>query len=237
MATLTPSRIATLREAPLHAQLKAWYALPGDRIEVPVDGYQVDIVRGEQLIEIQTRGFAGMRPKLEALLARGHAVRIVHPIAVDRWIVNLDADGHALTRRRSPRHGGAADIAIELVSFPELLAHPLLELEVVLTRDEELRRHDPGRCWRRKGWVIVEHRLVEIVDRMLLAGPDDLAGLLPAGLPERFTTADVATGLRRPRATAERLAYCLRRTGRIEAVGRSGRFVEYRMAPAGAGPA
>jgi hypothetical protein len=237
VAVLTPNRLATYREAPLHAQLKAWYARPGDRIEAPVDGYQVDLVRGEQLIEIQTRGFAGMRPKLEALLARGHAIRIVHPVAVDRWIVNLDPDGRPLTRRRSPRHGGAVDVAIELVSFPELLAHPGLELEVVLTRDEELRRHEAGRCWRRKGWVVVEHRLVDVVDRILLAGPADLVRLLPVGLPELFTTADVALGLRRPQAIAERLAYCLRRAGCVEVVGRRGRFVEYRLAAVVAGPA
>ena len=103
---------------------------------------------------------------------------------------------------------------------------------VVLPRDEPLRRHEAGRCWRRKGWVVVEHRLVDIVDRVSLPGPADLAGLLPAGLPERFTTADVALGLRRPQAVAERLAYCLRRLGQIEAVGRRGRFVEYRLASA-----
>lgn len=46
----TPSQaqsgIGTLNEKPLHAALKGWYARPGDRFEVPVDGYLVDIVRG-----------------------------------------------------------------------------------------------------------------------------------------------------------------------------------------------
>jgi len=79
--------IGTLRERPLHASLKRWYARPGDRTEVAVAGYVIDLVRDDLLIEIQTRGFSGMRPKVVSLLDRGHRLRIVHPIAVDRWIV------------------------------------------------------------------------------------------------------------------------------------------------------
>ena len=79
------ARIATLREGPLHASVKRWYAQAGDRVEVPMDGYVVDLVRGDQLIEVQTRGFSGIRAKVRALLALGHAVRIVPPSAVDRW--------------------------------------------------------------------------------------------------------------------------------------------------------
>ena len=211
--------IGILREKPLHASVKRWYARAGDRVEVAVDGYVIDLVRDELLIEVQTRGFSGMRSKVIALLASGHRVRIIHPIAIDRWIVNVDPDGVLLTRRRSPRHGSAADIVAELVSLPELLAHPHFEIEVLLTREEEYRRHDPGRCWRRKGWTVIERRLVEVVDRMLIAGADDLASLLPAGLPDVFTTADLALRLGRPRRTAQQLAYCLRKAGLAESRG------------------
>lgn len=230
--------IGTLRERPLHADLKRWYTQAGDELEVAVDGYVVDIVRGEHLIEIQTRSFAKMRGKLEALLARGFRVRIVHPVAVDRWIVQVDADGALLGRRRSPRHGAISDVAAELVSFPELLAHPGLELEVLLIAEEEYRRHEAGRCWRRKGWVTLERRLVEVLDRVVLAGPQDLARLLPLALPERFTTHELALLLRRPRRAAQQLAYCLRRAGVVEELGKRGHVVEYgRVAAGPASPA
>jgi hypothetical protein len=39
--------IGTLREGVLHAQLKSWYRKPGDRLEVRVAGYVVDVVRGD----------------------------------------------------------------------------------------------------------------------------------------------------------------------------------------------
>ena len=52
--------IGTLNEKPLHAALKDWCARPGDQFEVFVDGFVVDIVRGNLLIEIQT-GKKGMQ--------------------------------------------------------------------------------------------------------------------------------------------------------------------------------
>jgi hypothetical protein len=223
-------RIGMLREKPLHAALKRWYARPGDGIEVGVDGYVIDLVRDDLLIEIQTRGFAGIRPKVLRLLDAGHRLRIVHPIAVDRWLVQVDDDGTLLSRRRSPRHGQLADLATELVSLPDLVRRQGCEIEVVLTVEEEIRRHSPGRCWRRRGWVVVERRLLDVVDRVLIASPDDVELLLPDGLPEPFTTAELATLLARPRRAGQQLAYCLRVAGVIEAVGKRGHALVYRRA-------
>ena len=63
------STIGELRERSLHAGLKSWYALPRDRIEVPLEGYVIDLVRPPgTLIEIQTRGFAKLKRKLTRLV-------------------------------------------------------------------------------------------------------------------------------------------------------------------------
>ena len=221
--------IGTLREKPLHASLKRWYARPGDRVEVPVDGFVIDLVREELVIEVQTRGFSSMKQKAIALLGLGHRVRIVHPIPVDKWIVKLDADGTVLSRRRSPKHGSPTDVFAELVSFPDLLAHPQLEVEVLLTIEEEYRRYTPDRSWRRKGWTVVERRLIEVTDTLLLRHAEDLIGLLPDDLPETFTTADLAEKLGRPRRAAQQMAYCLRKVGAIVAVGKHGPAIEYRV--------
>lgn len=221
--------IGTLREKPLHASLKRWYARPGDGVEVGVAGFVIDLVREDLLIEVQTRGFSSMKQKITTLLELGHRVRIVHPIPIDKWIVKVDADGTVLSRRRSPRHGNPTDIFAELVSFPDLLAHPYLEVEVLLTIEEEYRRHTPNRSWRRKGWTVVERRLIEVVDTLLLRNAEDLTGLLPDDLPETFTTADLAEKLGRPRRAAQQMAYCLREVGAIAAVGKHGNAVEYRV--------
>jgi hypothetical protein len=221
--------IGTLREKPLHAALKEWYREPDDRVEVPVDGFVIDLVRDDLLIEIQTRGFASMKTKAHTLLEKGHHLRIVHPIPVNSWIVKIDDAGTIIDRRLSPKHGQISDVFVELVSFPEALVRNSLEVEVVLTAEEQIRRHNPGESWRRKGWTVIERRLVEVMESTLLADARGLAELLPDGLPETFTTADIAAGLRTPRRAAQRVAYCLRKTGIAEPVGKRGNEVEYRL--------
>ena len=57
------SDIGLLNEKPLHASLKEWYAQPGDRFEVAVDGFVIDIVRDDLLLEIQTGNFASIKSK------------------------------------------------------------------------------------------------------------------------------------------------------------------------------
>ena len=59
--------IGSLRETSLHASLKSWWARPGDLLEASVDGYVVDLLRGETVVEIQTGHFSAIRPKLRAL--------------------------------------------------------------------------------------------------------------------------------------------------------------------------
>ena len=192
-------------------------------------GLFIDLVREDLLIEVQTRGFSSMKQKITTLLDLGHRVRVVHPIPIDKWIVKVDADGTVLSRRRSPRHGNPTDVFAELVSFPNLLADPHLEIDVILTNEEEYRRYTPNRSWRRKGWTIEERRLIDVVDTLLISNTDDLAALLPAGLPDPFTTADLATKLGRPRRSAQQMAYCLRIADVIVAVRKRGNAVEYRV--------
>ena len=229
MVTAAGPWIGTLRERPLHASLKRWYARPGDRVEVAVDGYVIDLVRGDLLIEVQTRGFSSMRHKIAALLGRGHRVRIVHPIAVDTWIVKLDGDGAVLSRRRSPRHGRPCDAFAEFVSVAQLLAHDHLEIDLILIDSEELRYHSPDGPWRRGGWTVEERRLIEVVGTLPIRDVADLAALIPAGLPEQFTTADLAVRLGRPRRVAQQMAYCLRIVDVIVPVAKRGHHVEYRL--------
>jgi hypothetical protein len=221
--------VGTLGEKPLHAALKRWYAREGDLIEEPVGGFVIDLVRGDLLIEIQTRGFSAMKRKLSALLGV-HAVHVVHPIAVEKLIVRIDDTGEVLSRRRSPKRGAAVDLFAELVSFPDLIAHAGLSVEVLLIREEEVRRFDGTRAWRRKGWVIEERRLLDVVDSRTVSTPADLAAFLPAGMPPAFTTSDLADALGRPRRLAQQMTYCLRRAGVIEMVDKQRNTIVYSRA-------
>jgi len=225
--TASSPHVGTLREKPLHASLKRWCAHDGDRFEVPVDGFVIDVVRDGLLIEIQTRGFSSMKRKLGELLAAGHRIRIVHPIPINKWVVRINAEGEILGRRKSPKHGTQLDVFSELVGIKDLVTHPELEIQIVLTHEDEYRRHDPTKAWRRKGWVVQERRLISVEDVVDLRTVADLAALLPGSLPESFTTADLATATASPRRLAQQMAYCLKHAGAIAPTGKTGNTVEY----------
>jgi hypothetical protein len=219
--------IGTLRESALHATLKKWYARPGDRFEVSVDGFFIDIQRGQALIEIQTRNFAALKRKLLILIER-HPVRLIHPIATEKFIVRLGTNkAEPVRRRKSPRKGKLEDIFSELVSLPDLIAHPNFTLEVALTREEEIQKRGRGGSWRRKGWKIVDRVLLDVIDATVFESPADFRRFLPEGLPTPFTTTDLAHHGHYPRYLAQKMTYCLRRMGALGVVGKRRNAVLY----------
>ena len=221
------SGIGTLNESPLHADLKSWYARPDDRLEVAVDGFIVDIVRGDLLVEIQTANFSSIKQKLTALTA-SHRVRLVYPVAREKWIVKLARDGSGKSsRRKSPKRGTTEEVFRELVRFPQLLSNANFSLDVLLIQEEEVRRYDGRRGWRRRGWVTQERRLLEVVGSHVFETPADLGALVPATLDAPFTTTELAAAIARPRWLAQKMAYCLREMGTITPVGKRGNAILY----------
>jgi hypothetical protein len=222
-----PPNIGLLNEKPLHAALKEWYARPSDRFEVPVDGFVIDIVRGDLLIEIQTSGFSTIKRKLVKLAAR-HPVRLVYPIAHERWLVKLPRKkGERTKRRKSPKRGAFEELFTELVSFPELMTKRNFSLDVLMIQEEEVRRYGGKRRWRRRGWVTEERRLLEVLESRRFEQPEDIGRLMPTDLPEQFTSSDLAKAIGRPRWFAQKMAYCLRKMDIITDVGKRGRSILY----------
>ena len=220
--------IGTLQERSLHAALKAWYVRPGDSIEQQVEGYWIDIVCGDLLIEVQTRHFAQLRPKLVALLD-AHPMCLLYPIFQEKWIVRVAADGTtALGRRKSPKHGRVEEVFGELVSFPELALHPHLAIEVVFVRAEEVWRDDGRGSWRRGRWSVQDQRLLAVTGSVTLTTADDFRALLPRGLVSPFGARELAEAAGLPLRLARKMVYCLRRMGVITPVGKRGRAWMYR---------
>ncbi len=223
---MTSNGIGTLGESSLHAALKAWYAQPGDRLEVDVDGYVADIVRGDLLIEIQTGNFTKLKGKLTRLVDE-HKVRLVYPVAAQKWIVRVDTDGQLISRRKSPRRGRVEDLFAELVRIPTLLAEPTFSVEVALVHAEQVLRDDGLGSWRRKGWSVADHHLIEVVGSQRFDSPEDLAALLPDALPNPFTNRELADALKIRINLAQKMTYCLRKMKVIAIVGKRGNALLY----------
>ncbi len=222
--------IGTLNERSLHAALKLWYALPADRFEVPLQGFVIDVVRGEQLIEIQTRNFTSIRQKLKTLL-KHYRVHLLHPVTFEKWIVQVDHHrvGQVLSRRKSPVKGQLTDLFAELVRIPELVKHPNFSLEILLTREEEVRCQDGKGSWRRRRTSVLDRRLLEVVNTHRFTDITDFLQFLPSTLPIPFSNKCLAAANGLPLYRCRQLTYCLRKMELIVQVGKRGNELLYEI--------
>jgi hypothetical protein len=228
------SGIGVLSEGPLHAALKQLLAAPGDRVEVPIGRFVIDIVRADgELVEIQTGGFGPLAAKLDALLDE-HRVRIVCPVAAQRRIVRVDAAGEVLSARVSPKRGAPLELFDRLVSFPSLLSHPHLTLEVVLLREDHVRGPAPVQV-RRRTRDPGQRRPTGVIERIELREPAGLLGLLPPLPADPFGTRELAAAAGCGRVLAQRTLYCLRALELVAPAGHRGRAPLYTLCPSAAG--
>lgn len=218
--------IGTLNEKSLHVQLKEYLAQEGDQFEVPLDGSVIDIMRGSQLIEVQTRHLGAMKSKLKKLLPH-YKLHLVHPITAEKWLVKHNANGR-VTRRKSPKKGNLYDIFGELVYITPYLKSLNFSLEVLITTEEEHKRPNkkPRGRWGR-AWHTEERKLLTVTDSYRFEPAANVLTLLPDTLPELFTTADLAKAINRPRNIAQKMSYTLFHSGLISREGKRGRAFLY----------
>ena len=218
-------------ETSLHRQLKEIYSDGESRLEAPLEKYRIDVVCGDELVEIQHGSLAAIRDKVSALL-KTHRVLVVKPIVSCKWIVRQDArGGRVLGRRRSPKQGTVLDVFHELIYFTRVFPHANLSLEVPLVEIEERRYpgHGRRRRWRRDDFQVEDQALVRVHRVHRLRTGDDLIQLLPAGLPSPFHTGHLASRCGVPRWVAQRIAYCLRKMNLAEESGKAGNARLYRL--------
>jgi hypothetical protein len=211
-----------MQETTLHAELKGIYCLEGGQTETWVDGYLIDVVKPDLLIEIQTRNLGALKKKLEDLLDN-HRVRLVHPIAMEKFIVLISADGKVITRRRSPKKGKLEDLFYGLVYVAKWINHPNFSFELLLTSEEEQRINDGLGSWRRKGVSIQDRRLIKIIERHHFYSQADYRRLLPGTLNSPFTNRQLAGLLSIPYRLASKMTYTLLQIGVLEMDGKRGK--------------
>ncbi len=217
-------------ETSLHRQLKQRYARGRAGTEVRLGKYRIDVVSRGTLVEIQHGSLAAIRDKVADLLTE-HRVLVVKPIVARKLLIKQDAKGgNVVSRRKSPKRGRLLDVFDELVYFTRVFPHPRLSLEVVLVDVEEWRYPGHGRRRRRRDrdHQIEDQRLVEVHEVHRFRRAADLLKLIPPRLPSPFHTGHLAELLEIDRPVAQRIAYCLRKIGAFELVGKQGNALMYR---------
>jgi hypothetical protein len=203
-----------MTEYSLHSEIKDWYKVSGDELEVKVEDFIVDILRDKLLIEIQTRNFSAVKKKLIKLLLNNQ-VRLVYPIAKLKWIVHVSRSGELVRRRRSPKKGKLIDLFYELVHTASLIGDRNFSLEVLLIEEEELRCNDGRGSWRRRGVSVIDRKLLDMFDRIVFRDSRDFLEFLPKDLDEYFTNKVLALKLGISVKLAQKITYCLRKMGAI----------------------
>ena len=219
-------------ESSLHRQLKEHYAGKSAEVEVTLGDYRIDVVAGEQLIEIQHGSLSAIRQKVERLL-RTHRVTIIKPIIERKRIIKQKSrSGPVVSRRWSPKRGAPLNLFDELVYFTSVFPHPNLTLETPLVEIEELRYpgHGRRRRWRANDFEVEDQRLVGIGSTYRYARAIDLCQLVPCRLPRVFHTGHLAERLGIERWIAQRIAYCMRETGATVQLGKQGNARLYQRA-------
>jgi len=206
-------------EKSLHSSIKQWYVVPGDRLEVKVDRYVIDLVREDSLIEIQTKNFSAIGNKLRELI-KYNKVRLVHPIAIEKYIVTTEKSEVVISRRKSPKKGKLVDLFDELIRIPDLMESDNFILEILMTKEEEIRCKDGKGSWRRKGISIVDRKLLEVVEKITFVDEKDFLRFLPEDLTENFTNKNLAKILKITVFKARKITYCLRKMKIIKEVGK-----------------
>lgn len=210
-----------MKETSLHSSIKEWYSLPGDRFEVKVGNFVIDIVRNNLLIEIQTRNFSAIKKKLHSLV-KIHNIRLVFPIPKRKWIVQLSkSNDETISRRRSPKKGKLTDVFDELVRIPKLINEDNFALEVLMIKEEEVRCNDGKGSWRRRGISIKDRKLIDVVEKVRFVNREDFLRFLPKDINQTFTNKSLAKNLGIPIRQSQRITYCLRKMGAIKLVGKN----------------
>lgn len=218
-------------ETSLHRALKQFYMTEGSATEVKLGRYRIDVVRGDELVEIQHGSLAAIRDKILALAA-DHDVRVVKPIIVRKTLVKrAKKDGKVVDRRTSPKRGSILDLFDELIYFRRVFPHPRLVLDAVLVDMEEWRYPGHGRRRRRRpnAFQVEDQKLLAVHDVRTFRTGADLASLLPPTLPVPFHSGDVAEQLGIARPFAQRVVYCLREMAIARQIGKAGNTRLYEL--------
>ncbi len=209
--------IGTLGETSLHLTLKYYFAPNPATHEIPFVGFIADAVTEDGVIEIQTRNLARLKPKLTAFLPLC-PVTIVFPVAVNKWVIAVDADGVVQSKRRSPKHESLSDTIWELYGLRDLIAHPNLRIRLCMLELAEY-RCKTGKSKRERGERIDRVPLA-LVDMLALESPLDYRMLLPEHLPEAFTVQDIAKESEFSVESLRMLLHLLERMGYMAKVGK-----------------
>lgn len=184
--------INTYAEKRLHRVLKCYYEPDETRHEQKVGRYFADVLRENEIVEIQTASLHPLKTKIAYYLRETpYQITVVHPVFIKRWIRWLDPDdGSVSDPRRSPKKENAITAAGDLVYLCDHLTNPRLHFRFPLLEVEDYRLLNGRSADRKHHSSRYERFPIALLDELTVDGIEDFVKLFPADLPEIFTGAE-----------------------------------------------
>ncbi len=182
-----PFSIGRISEKSVHKVLKYYFEPDSAKHEIQYMNYVADIKNEVGIIEIQTRAFDRLVPKLTAFLAECR-VTLVYPVIVEKTLFWIDEESGAITKgRRVSKKGRASDILPELSKLGALSLNPGFSLKLVYLKASEFRFLDGYGEHKKRRATKVNILPTELVGVDEFCCAEDYKRLLPDILPEIFT--------------------------------------------------
>lgn len=194
--------IGTYKEKQLHIVLKEYFEEDKEYHEVPVNGYIADICRDGIITEIQTGGFSGLGPKLQAYLP-DYKVRLVYPIAVHKTVSWINPEtSEILPRHRSPKQNTVYQAVFEMCRILHYVNDSNLTILAVMLDIDEYRLLDGWSKDKKRGSHRYERIPTELHDIIELSDPSTFRSLLPFDNQSTFTIKEFGKAVKIDYSTA-----------------------------------
>jgi len=222
--------IGTYKEKKLHRILKLYFEEDPAFHEIPYAGFIADIKRENQIIEIETSGFTGLREKLNAYLPECR-VLLVYPIASCRTVSWIDPEsGEISPKRKSPKKENVYDLLFECIYIADYLSSPNLTVAGVCMEMQEYRMLDGWSRDKKRGSHRYERIPTDLYDIITLSGREDYEALLPEECQKDFTMAQFCRAIGRNQYTGRAIMKILIKLGIVVQKGKIGRCLSYSRA-------
>lgn len=219
--------IGTYREKKLHIMLKKYFEPDTEFHEIPTNGYIADIRRDGIITEIETSGFCGLKPKLEAYLPE-FKVNLVFPMAQQKYISWIDTDTSEITpRKKSPKKSNAYDLLFELVYILPFVKNENLTILAPLLEIDEYRLLNGWSRDKKRGSSKYERIPTDIFGMIELSNDDDYRKFIPEACGEEFTVSEFAKYAKVQSRRAYAIVKVLNERGVIRMCGKKCRAASY----------
>lgn len=181
--------IGVLSEKTLHKIIKNLYESNINNQEVKIGPYYVDILKENNIIEIQTKQFNKMRDKLNHLLSLDkYNINIVYPVFNSKMIYFIDEFNSLSNGKKSPKKLRIPEVFYELYKIKQILENKNLKITLLIFDIDEVRI----KANNRKGFECFDRIPKKLINVIELYNKDDYIKLLPLNLNEEFSVKDLS---------------------------------------------